>query len=128
MKPILAALMLLSGAVNAFADHDSLAARGAAAFAAKNWLEAAAIYKQLVAADPTNWNRQQKLVSAEVSAGHYADALASCDLAIAYAHKAIGGMPPPKAARARVALGKLVMTRGTIVLELNGTLKRQSKP
>lgn len=114
---VLTALIFLSGPMAALAQNDTLATKGAAAFAAKNWQEAEAIYKQLVAADPDNLDYRQKLVGAQLMAGHYADTLASADQAIAYARKAIGGMTPPNAEKAKVALGSLITNRGNALLK-----------
>jgi tetratricopeptide (TPR) repeat protein len=118
MKHILPALLLLLGLTGALAQGaapDPLAAKGAAALAAKNWQEAETIYKQLVASEPANADYQLKLVSAQLSQGHDQDALASCDKAIAVAQKSVAAAPAGDE-KTRTALGALLTTRGNILL------------
>jgi len=116
MKHVLPALMLLLGLTGALAQspaQDPLVAKAGAALAAKNWPEAEAALKQLVAADPANLDYQVNLVAAQFAQGHNDDALASCDKAIAMAQKRAAA-PSGSDEKTRIALGSLWTTRGNI--------------
>lgn len=119
MKHVLPALMLLLGLSGALAQgsaQDALAANGAAALAAKNWPEAEAAFKQLVAAEPANLDYQVSLVSAQLAQGHNDDALTSCDKAIAIAEKRVA-TPAGNDEKTKSALGALLTTRGNIFIK-----------
>jgi len=119
MKHVLPALMLLLGLAGALAqnpDQQSLAAKGMAALAAKNWPEAEAAFKQLVAGDPENLDFQVNLVGAQFAQGHNDDALVSCDKAIAIAQKRVA-TPSGADEKTKIALGGLLTTRGNIFIK-----------
>jgi tetratricopeptide (TPR) repeat protein len=62
-------------------SQDSLVAKAQAALDAKQWPEAEAALKQLVASAP-RWEYSQALGTAQINQGHYADSLASYQHAI----------------------------------------------
>ncbi|MFB9262917.1 hypothetical protein ACFFWD_06980 [Bradyrhizobium erythrophlei] len=119
MRVVLAALILSLSPAIAVADNAALAAKARAAFVAKKWPEAETVLKQLVPFVPVNWDLQEKLIAAQSAQGHYEDALESCNKAIGYARKGVGGMLPPGKDRAWLALGSLLRTQGDILLKLN---------
>ncbi|HEY4918734.1 MAG TPA: hypothetical protein VII40_01390 [Xanthobacteraceae bacterium] len=92
----------------------ALEAKAAAAYGAKSWANAESAFKQLVAMDPSRLDYRQSLANAQLNLGHYPDALASADAAIAIAEKSAQG---PEAAKAKAALGPILVTKGNILLK-----------
>jgi tetratricopeptide (TPR) repeat protein len=62
-------------------DGKSLASKAQAALTAKQWPDAEAALKQLVAAKP-RWEYSEALGNAQISQGHYEDSIASYQRAI----------------------------------------------
>jgi tetratricopeptide (TPR) repeat protein len=88
-------------------DGKSLAAKAQAALTAKQWPDAEAALKQLVAAEP-RWEYSEALGNAQVSQGHYADALASYQRALELAQNNAGA----------AAVARLYTTIGNANLKL----------
>src|SRR5674476_1437666 len=96
MKYILVGLILVVGLSIAFAQapgndaENALAVKATTALTARNWQEAERALKLLTAMEPTRSDYLKSLGDAQGNLGHYADAVASYDKAIAQAEKSLG--------------------------------------
>ncbi len=115
---VVAALLVLGATTGAFAQapdaRAALEAKAAAAYTAKSWADAESAFKQLAAMDPARLDYRQDLANAQLNQGHYPDALASVDAAIALAELSARG---PEAAKAKAALAGMLVTKGNIFLK-----------
>lgn len=132
MRHALAAMVFALGLSSAYAaapDNDALLkardqaiaenaliAKANAALAAKNWAEAETMLKQLVTDEPTRWEFEQRLGTAQLNLGHYEDAVASLGKAFALAQDAAGAKTPD--AKAKDALGPILTAQGNAYLKL----------
>lgn len=84
----LIAIVILAAVPTLAADDiKTIEQRAISATAAKNWPEAQQHFKQLVALQPGRWDFQKGLAEAESNQGHFQEALAAFDAAIALAKK-----------------------------------------
>src|SRR5580692_9315672 len=115
---VMTVLLAFAATAGAFAQgpdaRAALEAKATAAYGAKSWADAESAFKQLVAMDPARLDYRQSLANAQLNLGHYPDALASADAAIAIAEKSAQG---PEAAKAKAALGPILVTKGNILLK-----------
>ena len=115
---VLMGALALCAVTNAVAQapdpRAALEAKAAAALAAKSWPDAESASKQLVTIDPARLDYRQTLATAQLNQGHYPDALATIDAAIALAAKSAPGTDP---ARQKGALAVMLVTKGNIFLK-----------
>jgi tetratricopeptide (TPR) repeat protein len=114
----LIAIVILA-AVPALAADDvkTIEQRATSAVAAKNWPEAQQNFKQLVALQPGRWEFQKGLAEAESNQGHFQEAVAAFDAAIALAKKSAVGAEADSTA-AKAALGAMLAGKGFALLRL----------
>ena len=123
MKYILVGLILVVGLSIAFAQapgndaENALAVKATTALTARNWQEAERALKLLTAMEPTRSDYLKSLGDAQGNLGHYADAVASYDKAIAQAAKSLGDANVDRA-KVKAALGDMFMAKGNMFLKL----------
>jgi tetratricopeptide (TPR) repeat protein len=83
----LIAIVIVAAVPALAADDVKTIEQRATSAVAKNWPEAQQNFKQLVALQPGRWEFQKGLAEAESNQGHFQEAVAAFDAAIALAKK-----------------------------------------